>query len=547
MLILEIDKFEKYYNDKCILKIDNLKIYSEDRIGLVGPNGSGKTTLIKAVIGEDLEYKGVIKLKASFSYISQLSSDENYLNTDSKSKLQGEFNVNRNYSGVLSSGEKTRLKIAESLNKNSSIIIADEPTNNLDMEGIDLFIENMKKYKGAVLIVSHSRKVLDSLCSKILAIEEGEIKIYKGNYEEFKLQKKKQQERDEFLYQEYEKEKRRLLSVIEEKKEKVNNIKNAPGRMGNSEARLHKMGGQKAKKKLDNSVKNMNKRMEKLEERKRPKDDAKMRISISSDIKLHSKIVIQGENINLSYGNKIIYKNAELKLYKDWKVGFFGPNGCGKSSLIKLITNRNQAINLVEKAEIGYFNQELNILEENKTVLENLKGNSSISEGEIRNLLSLLLFRGEDVYKTAGLLSGGERVKASIGKLILMKPNLLLLDEPTNFLDIYSIEALEAALKAYEGTILFVSHDESFLNNISDHVMFIEDYKLKIVEGNFESYKEQEQLKKVDNSDAVNRKKILQNRLSFVIGRLSIPSKKDNIEELNKEYESIIRELKEIN
>ena len=543
MLILEIDKFEKYYNDKCILKIDNLKIYSEDRIGLVGPNGSGKTTLIKAVIGEDLEYKGVIKLNGNLSYISQLSFDEDFLPAVPHSKLQSEFNVS-NHSG-LSSGEKTRLKIAESLNKNSSIIIADEPTNNLDMEGIDLFIEKMKKYKGAVLIVSHSRKVLDSLCSKILAIEEGEIKIYKGNYEEFKLQKKNQQERDEFLYQEYEKEKRRLLSAIEEKKEKINNIKNAPGRMGNSEARLHKMGGQKAKKKLDNSVKNMDKRMKKLEERKRPKDDAKMRISISSDIKLHSKIVIQGENINLSYGNKILYKNAEFKLYKDWKTGFFGPNGCGKSSLIKLITSRNSSISLAEKAEIGYFNQELNILEDDKTVLENLKGNSSISEGEIRNLLSLLLFRGEDVYKTAGLLSGGERVKASIGKLILMKPNLLLLDEPTNFLDIYSIEALEAALKAYEGTILFVSHDESFLNNISNHVMFIEDYKLKIVEGNFESYKEHQD--KSYYADIENKKQVLQNRLSFVIGRLSMPSKKDNIEELNKEYESIIRELKEIN
>lgn len=314
--------------------------------------------------------------------------------------------------------------------------------------------------------------------------------------------------------------------------------------MGNSEARLHKMGGQKAKKKLSNSVKNIDKRIEKLEQRKRPKDEAKMRISISADIKLHSKIVIQGDNINLSFGNKIIYKNAEFKLYKNWKVGFFGPNGCGKSSLIKLIISKNPVINLAEKAEIGYFNQELNILDGNKTVLENLKGNSSISEGEIKNLLSLLLFRGEDVYKMAGLLSGGERVKASIGKLILMKPNLLLLDEPTNFLDIYSIEALEAAIKAYEGTILFVSHDESFLNNIADHVMFIEDYKLKIMEGNFESHKKHKD--KAYNTDNINRKQILQNRLSFVIGRLSIPSKKDNIEELNKEYESIIRELKKI-
>lgn len=214
MRILEIDKFEKYFNDRCILKIDNLKIYSQDIIGIVGANGSGKTTLIRAIIGEDLEYKGVIKLNGKFSYISQLSSEKDSLELTHKNKLQGEFNVNKNYSSFLSSGEKTRLKIAENLNENSSIIFADEPTNNLDMEGIDLFIEKMKRYKGAVLIVSHNRRVLDSLCSKILAIEDGKIKIYKGNYSDYKLQKGNEQERDEFLYQEYEKEKGRLLSAI---------------------------------------------------------------------------------------------------------------------------------------------------------------------------------------------------------------------------------------------------------------------------------------------------------------------------------------------
>ncbi|MDV3427754.1 MAG: ABC-F type ribosomal protection protein [Bacillota bacterium] len=544
MLILEIDKFEKYYNDRSILKIDNLKIYSEDKIGIVGPNGSGKTTLMRAVIGEDLEYKGVIKLNCSFSYISQLSSDNNYLPQVSMNKFQAEFNVS-NQSGFLSSGEKTRMKIAESLNNNSPIIFADEPTNNLDMEGINLFVEKMKKYNGAVLIVSHNRKVLNSLCNKIISIEGGKIKMYKGNYDDYKFQKEKERERSQFLYEEYENEKKRLLETLKEKKGEIKAIRNAPRRMGNSEARLHKMGNQKAKKKLDNSVKNIENRIEKLEKRERPKIEAKVRFNFSADSALHSKIVIKGEDINLSYGNKIIYKNAEFKLYKGWKTGFFGPNGCGKSSLIKLITDRNPSISLAEKAEIGYFNQELNILEENKTILENLKGNSSISEGEIRNLLSLLLFRGDDVYKTAGLLSGGERVKASIGKLILMKPNLLLLDEPTNFLDIYSIEALESALKEYDGTILFVSHDESFLNNVADHVMFIEDCKLKLSDGNYESHKKQQD--RSYSADKESRKKVLQNRLSFVIGRLSIPTKKDNLEELNKEYESIIRELKEIN
>lgn len=543
MLILEIDKFEKYYNDRCILKINNLKIYSEDKIGIVGPNGSGKTTLIKAIIGEDREYKGVIELFGSFSYISQISFDEDFLPPLPQSKLQSEFNVS-NHSG-LSSGEKTRLKIAESLNSNPSIIFADEPTNNLDMEGIDLFIEKLKKYKGAALIVSHSRKVLNSICTKIISIEKGEIKIYKGNYDGYKYQKEKESERNQFLFEEYENEKKRLLESLEEKKRKIKTIRNAPRRMGNSEARLHKMGNQKAKKKLDNSVKNIENKIERLEKRERPKIDEKVRFNISSGSSIHSRIVIQGENINLSYGNKILYKNAEFKLYKGWKTGFFGPNGCGKSSLIKLITSRNSSISLAEKAGIGYFNQELNILEDDKTVLENLKGSSSISEGEIRNLLSLLLFRGDDVYKTAGFLSGGERVKASIGKLILMKPNLLLLDEPTNFLDIYSIEALEAALKVYEETILFVSHDESFLNNVADHVMFIEDFKLKIIEGNYESYIRRKD-KPVFN-DIESRKQILQNRLSFVIGRLSIPSKGDNVIELNNEYEKIIKELKELN
>ena len=547
MLILEIDKLKKYYNDRCILDIDSLLIYSEDKIGVVGENGSGKTTLLRIITGEDKEYNGTVKLYGSFSYMSQLHKEEDFLELREDRRLLSQFNIKKQYSNTMSSGEKTRVKIAESLDEKSDIIFLDEPTNNLDIEGTKVFINELSKFNGAVFIVSHNRNVLDSLCNKILEIKDGKIKTYKGNYKDYKQQKKKEREREEFLFEEYEKEKRRLLEVIEEKKQKIRSMKKAPSRMGNSEARLQKMHNQKGKRKLDNAVKAVEKRIERLEERKRPKDLENIYFNIEAERELYSKIVVQGEGINLSYGALKLYEDAAFKIYKDWKVAFIGPNGCGKSSLIKLIINEGEEIKLLQKAKVGYFNQELNILKEDKTLLDNLKESSPLIEGEIRKLLSTLLFKGEDVYKRVESLSGGERVKASIGKLILEKPNFLLLDEPTNFLDIYSIEAVETALKQYKGTILFVSHDRDFINSIADHIMYIEDKKLKIIEGNYDKFQEYlrgKDKKQEDKRELIYRKAILENKLAEVLGRLSIPSKKDDVEELNNNYEIILKELK---
>lgn len=542
MLLIECANIKKYYTDRLILNIENLKIYSEDRIGVVGLNGMGKTTLMNILCGKLYPEEGFVKSYGSISYISQLeASTQEEVNKELASK----FGIADSWKDYMSGGEKTKFKLAQSLEDNSQIIFADEPTSNLDMDAVKLLEEKFKAYTGALVIVSHDREFLDVLCNKILEIENGKVKFYTGNYTSYKQQKEMEGERAKFEYEEYEKEKRRLEAVMVETKEKVRTMKKAPSRMGNSEARLHKMGNQKAKANLDRAAKNMQARLDHLEVKERPKDLDKIKLDALSTDKLHSKILISGRNINKVFGEKSIFKDAEFDIYNSSKTALIGANGSGKSTLINMIMNGDSSLNISKGAKIGYFSQSLDILDEKLSIIENVMKESIYDETFARILLARLLFKREDIYKKVEVLSGGERVKASFAKIFLQHINLLILDEPTNYLDIYSMEALEGALKDYSRTILFVSHDRRFVSSIADNIISIEDKKFVSFHGTYEEYIERK-IKKLDVSKEEKEMRILvfQNRLSELIGRLSMPSKKDDVEKLDKEYKEVLAELK---
>lgn len=544
MLLIEGLNIKKYYGDRLILDVENLKIYSEDRIGVVGLNGMGKTTLMNILCGKLQSDEGLVKSYGNFSYISQLETSEQ---EEVDRELASKFNIEDSFKDYMSGGEKTKFKLAQSFNSNSQLIFADEPTSNLDMDSVKFLEEKFKAYDGALVVVSHDREFLDELCNKILEIENGRVKFYIGNYTAYKKQKEMERERAQFEYEEYEREKKRLEAAVVDTKDKVRTMKKAPSRMGNSEARLHKMGNQKAKANLDRAVKNMKVRLEHLEIKEKPKNISKIKLDVLSTDKIYSKILISGRNIFKTFDSKTIFKDAEFDVYNGSKTALIGANGSGKSTLINMIMRGDSSIKLSQGAKIGYFSQSLDVLEDNLSIIENVMKDSIYDETFARTLLARLLFKNEDIYKKVEVLSGGERVKASFAKIFLQDINLLILDEPTNYLDIYSMEALEEALKDYSRTILFVSHDRRFVSSVADNIISIENKSLVSFKGTYEEFFEKKN-KKVDASKEEKEKRILilENRLSELIGRLSMPSKKDDVEKLDMEYKETLSELKEL-
>ncbi len=527
-----------------ILDIKKLSLYSEDRIGIVGINGVGKTTLLNLLSQKLAPDEGWVKAYGRSSTISQLEPPEH---EEISREMASKFNIPMTYSESMSGGEKTRFKLAACLSQNSAMIFADEPTSNMDLEGIELIERYFAKYSGGLFLISHDRTLLDSLCTKILELEDGRLKIYPGNYSSYSEQKARERERAQFEYEHYVSEKKRLERVVIETGEKSKSVRKTPRRMGNSEARLHKMGNQKAKANLDRAKKSVETRIEQLEVKEKPQQTAKIKLDIADAQKLHSKVIIEGKGLNKAFDGKVIFQNAEFRIENEAKVALMGPNGCGKSTLLKMIINREDSIRVAPSARIGYFSQDLSILDEETSILANVMGESIYEESFVRQLLARLLFKGDAVYKKVNVLSGGERVKASFAKILCQDFNLLILDEPTNYLDINSLEVIEDALQNYERSLLFVSHDRRFISSVVNQIMTIENHRIKMFKGGYEDYWAQQNKEGGKAKEEIEKEIfILQNRLSEVIGRISMPAKKDNVEELDKEYYAILTEVKRL-
>jgi macrolide transport system ATP-binding/permease protein len=298
---------------------------------------------------------------------------------------------------------------------------------------------------------------------------------------------------------------------------------------------------------LDRAIKNMEKRIQHLEVKEKPPNIEKIKLDIGDVQKIYSKVIIEGNKLNKRFGEKVIFKDARFHLENGAKACLIGPNGCGKTTLLKMIVNQEPPIKIAPNVKIGYFSQELSILEEDKSILDNVMAESVYEESVVRILLARLLFKGDSVHKKIRVLSGGERVKASFAKIICSDFNLLILDEPTNYLDLNSLEAVEEVLRAYEHTLLFVSHDRRFINAVANQIVIIEDHKLKTFKGSYEEYM-------AVRSEASDRKKeqieeeilLLETRLTEVISKISMPSQKDDPELLEAEYREILGQIRRL-
>ena len=546
MLLIKIKNVKKYYEDRLVLDIEDFELMDGDRIGLVGENGAGKTTLIKAILGLIEVEEGNIFLTESYSYISQTEENVECLEDNKIKKI---FNSPKEYKEFLSGGEKVKLRVAKALSENKRLIIGDEPTSNLDSKSVKNLEDMFKNHKGALLLVSHDRVFLDNICDKIAEIQDGKIKIYYGNYSKYLELKKEEKNREEREYTEYIAEKNRLEDAIRVKEGLSARIRKTPKRMGNSEARLHrKMGGQKGKKKIDNAIKNIESRIEHLEVKEKPKDIKETKIRIKEGLEIITKTPIEIKNLNLYAGNKLLIKDSSLRIKRGSKTAIIGENGCGKSTLIKaIINNSKEEIKINNKVKIGYFDQEQKILNDNKSILENIKESSSYDEGFIRINLDGFGFKGDSVFKKVSILSGGEKVKVALCKIILGDNNLLILDEPTNYLDIKAVESLEEALKNMDKTLLIVCHDRRFIEKVCDSLIFIENKSLKQFNGTYNEYIKEKEKPDKTLKRKLEEKMIIENKISEVISLLSVEKNEDIKNQLNEKYNELLKQLKEVN
>ena len=530
-ILLSANHIVQYFGERKILEFEKLNVYEGDHIGIVGGNGVGKTTLLNILSGELIPDEGSVIREVPVSYFKQFRDRAEQVDLQKCRKLGLTGKLSREH---LSGGEMTRLGLA-AMNKDSLLTFADEPTANLDADGVELCCQMLEQCS-TLLLISHDRAVLNRLCTRIVEVRDGCLYFYTGNFAAYHEQREQAFKRQEFEYQQYRSEKSRLEKAARQRSQASKSVRKAPSRMGNSEARLHKREAGEKMEKLDNARKAILSRLEQLEVKEKPREMAQVRIDFSLTDPPANREIVMGDHITFSYGKKLIFENASFSLPKGSKTALIGPNGAGKTTLMELIWSGATGIRLVPKAKIGYFKQNLDTLDLSKTVLENVMETSVQSEKTMRGILARLLIRREDVFKKVSVLSGGERVKLAFAKLFGSPANLLLLDEPTNFLDMPAIEALQQMVEDYEGTVLFVSHDRTFLEECATRILRIEDRKLISFDGNLTEWEKKQMESK---SEKKMDKLLLELRLADVISRLSTPNCQ-NKEELEKEFERLI-------
>lgn len=515
MIVLQVNQLYKSYIADEILSGVKLEVQHRDRVALVGRNGAGKSTLLKIIAGK-LSYDSgdiIMPKDIRLGYLDQHAGLESPLtiweemmtifeplkkqekklrdleqkmadpavfeDTEAYSKitaaydqLQHDFKNQGGYQyeadtrsilhgmqfypdsydqkiSSLSGGQRTRLALAKLLLTKPELLILDEPTNHLDIETLSWLENFLKNYDGAILIVSHDRYFLDQVVSIVYEVSRHHVTKFTGNYSNYLDEKAKNYERDRKTYEKQQDEKAKLEAFIQKNIARASTTKMAQSRR---------------------------KTLDKTEWMDAPDSDEKS-ASFTFEIERQSgNDVLSIDDLSIGYGEKVISTNLNMRLYRQDRVALVGPNGVGKSTLLKTIVKDRQAlsgnIRYGTNVQIGYYDQELAKLTSNKTVLKELWDEWPLmSEKDIRTVLGRFLFSGEDVDKIVHDLSGGEKARLSLAKLMLQKSNLLILDEPTNHLDLDSKEVLENALVDYPGTLLFVSHDRYFINRIATKVV----------------------------------------------------------------------------
>lgn len=478
--LLCAENIKVLFGEQEVLNFEKFRLYEGDKVGLVGANGAGKTTLLRVLCGQLEPERGSVKMDCDPFYFKQFEETCDPFELDGKEiKTMGVRE--QIWQEQVSGGENTRSRLAQMFGSNKAVAFLDEPTANLDGKGRALLSERMTGMTTFV-VVSHDRALMNKVCNKIVEISEGKLTEYSGNYDDYRHQKEEQVQRQWVEYEQYTSEKKRLMEVYFEKKSQAKNMAKKPKGMSYSEYKMRNfIGGHIPMDRalnMEKSAANVLKRIEHMEVKNKPREMPKIRPDFRLTCPPENPIVIRGEHITFGYDGKLLYDDASFVIKNKSKVAILGDNGAGKTTLLNLILTGNQ-VSVVPAAKIGYISQNMAEIDMEKTVLQNAKEVSIQKEDITRTVLARLLLTGRDMEKKAGELSGGERMKLAFAMLFVSDVNLLVLDEPTNYLDLPSIEALESLLKEYEGTLVFVSHDMEFVDNIATEKLLVSKGKVR--------------------------------------------------------------------
>lgn len=532
MVVLSGNDINKTYGTDIILDDVSFSVEKGDRIGIVGPNGAGKTTLLSIIAGEleptagsvyiRSEYKlGYLKQKNHFvgngtvieeaqkmfthlyemekeiDRLQLLISDhnsetfekdlENYSHLIEEYEKKGgltyksELNAVLNHMGfneedfkknisTLSGGERTRLALSCMLLKKPDILMLDEPTNHLDLKMLAWLESYLKNYQGTIIVVSHDRYFLDHLVNKIFDMQGTTLTEYRGNYSEFLV---KRAERLEAMRREYEKQQREIAK----QEEMIRRFK------------------QHGTEHLAKRAQSREKRLAHMELLDKPDmKQAKIKVDFGQNYKSGGDVV-RSEDLKKSFGERTLFDNVSLDIKKGERICIIGDNGIGKTTLLKILIGMEEPdsgyLKVGYNVDFGYYDQGQRLLDDNETVIGEMQNAYHLyGDTEMRNLLGRFLFRGDDVFKVVGSLSGGEKAKLALLKLMLSGANTLVFDEPTNHLDIDSKEVIEEALLEFEGTTIIVSHDRYLLTKIPDRILELTEHGIVEYKGNFDYYLE---------------------------------------------------------
>ncbi len=388
---------------------------------------------------------------------------------------------------ILSGGEKTRVLLGKLLLKKPTLLLLDEPTNHLDSEAIEWLEVFLKQYKGTVILISHDRYFLDQVVNRIFEIHNKKLKTYNGNYSDFIEASAIEKELELKKFEDQQKDIKKQEESIE---------------------RLKAFGREKHLKR----ARSKEKALAKVDVLDKPEAyRKKARIEFNPSV-TSGNDVLQLRNVSMGYGERILFKDLNLDIYRGEKVALIGANGIGKSTLFKIIMNEivplSGDIKFGTNVNVSYFHQEQKTLNLDNTIIDEIwEDNKQLTQTTLRSMLGAFLFEGEDVFKKISTLSGGERARVAILKLILSNANLLLLDEPTNHLDIDSKEVLEEALSGYTGTIFTISHDRYFLNTVVDKVLVLDENGITEYLGNYDYYIEKKkQIQEMNTIEVIEEK-----------------------------------------
>lgn len=527
MNIINIEHVSKIYGEKKIFDDVSYGIHDTDKIGIIGINGTGKSTLLKIIAGiEESDEGNVIKQNGlRITYLSQnpeFPKDATVLSYVAEGNHEYEAETVLNRLGILdheakidtlSGGQKKRVALARTLVKPADVLILDEPTNHIDNEMAMWLEDYLNKFKGAIIMVTHDRYFLDRVTNKILEISHGKLYGYTANYSQF-LELKAQREEMELASE------RKRQSILRMEIEWAK--RGCRARTTKQKARLE--------------------RLEALKNGKAPVQD--MTVELDSIGTRMGKKTIELHNISKSYGDKVLIKDFEYIVLKNQRLGIIGPNGCGKSTLMKLIIGQIQPdagfIEIGDTVQIGYFSQEAEGMDPNQRAIDYIKDVADYvptKDGRITasQMLERFLFDGNLQYTPIGKLSGGEKRRLYLCKVLMESPNVLILDEPTNDLDIPTLTILEDYLDSFMGIVIAVSHDRYFLDNVVDRIFSFEgNGYLKQYEGGYTDYLEANAY--ADAPVAAEKKKSLDSSKDW---KQNKPAKLKFTYKEQKEYDSI--------